>query len=90
MQPTSTPSSAHKWPCSPKEVRVLYIHKTAQSRIWPSIVSAFPGASGISKSFESFGQRDEPAIMAFGEALKFQTNIGRKLIEARSADWLRP
>ena len=86
MQPDFYTSSAHKWPCGPKEVGVLYIHKTAQSRIWPSIVSAFPGATGISKTFESFGQRDEPAIMAFGEALKFQTKIGRKMIEARSRE----
>jgi selenocysteine lyase/cysteine desulfurase len=86
MQPDFYTSSAHKWPCGPKEVGVLYINKTAQSRIWPGIVSAFPGATGISKSFESFGQRDEPAIIAFGEALKFQTKIGRKLIEARSRD----
>jgi selenocysteine lyase/cysteine desulfurase len=86
MQPDFYTSSAHKWPCGPKEVGVLYINKTVQSRIWPSIVSAFPGATGISKSFESFGQRDEPAIMAFGEALKFQTKIGRKVIEARSRE----
>jgi isopenicillin-N epimerase len=86
MQPDFYTSSAHKWPCGPKEVGVLYVNNTAQSRIWPSIVSAFPGATGISKGFESFGQRDEPAIMAFGEALKFQTKIGRKVIEARSRE----
>ena len=86
MQPDFYTSSAHKWPCGPKEVGVLYINKTAQSRIWPGIVSAFPGATGISKSFESFGQRDEPAIIAFGEALRFQTKIGRKVIEARSRE----
>ena len=86
MQPDFYTSSAHKWPCGPKEVGVLYINKAAQSRIWPSIVSAFPGATGISKTFESFGQRDEPAIMGFGEALKFQTKIGRKVIEARSRE----
>lgn len=86
MQPDFYTSSAHKWPCGPKEVGVLYINKTAQSRIWPGIISAFPGATGISKSFESFGQRDEPAIIAFGEALKFQTKVGRKAIEARSRE----
>jgi len=86
MQPDFYTSSAHKWPCGPKEVGLLYINKSAQSRIWPGIVSAFPGATGISKSFESFGQRDEPAIMAFGEALKFQTKIGRRLIEGRSRE----
>jgi isopenicillin-N epimerase len=86
MQPDFYTGSGHKWPCGPKEVGVLYINKSAQTRIWPSIVSAFPGAVGISKTFESFGQRDEPAIMAFGEALQFQTKIGRKIIEARAQE----
>jgi selenocysteine lyase/cysteine desulfurase len=86
MEPDFYTSSAHKWPCGPKEVGVLYINRRAQGRIWPGIVSASPGATGISKSFESFGQRDEPAIMAFGEALTFQTKIGRKVIEARSRE----
>lgn len=86
MQPDFYTASAHKWPCGPKEVGVLFIGQTAQARISPSIVSAFPGATGISKSFEGFGQRDEPAIMAFGEALKFQMGIGRKVIEARSQE----
>ena len=30
------------------------------------------------------GQRDEPAIIGFGEALAFQTKIGRTVIEQRS------
>ncbi len=30
------------------------------------------------------GQRDEPAIIGFGEAINFQTKIGRKAIEERS------
>jgi selenocysteine lyase/cysteine desulfurase len=33
---------------------------------------------------EAMGQRDEPAIIGFGEALNFQTRIGRKVIEERS------
>jgi selenocysteine lyase/cysteine desulfurase len=89
MQPDFYTGSAHKWPCGPKEVGVLYIHKSAQPKIWASIISAYPGGIGISKTFESFGQRDEPAIMAFGEALKFQTKIGRKVIQDRSQELAR-
>jgi selenocysteine lyase/cysteine desulfurase len=40
----------------------------------------------VSKTFEGFGQRDEPAMIAFGEALNFQTKIGRALIEKRSRE----
>jgi selenocysteine lyase/cysteine desulfurase len=86
MQPDFFSGSAHKWPCGPKEVGVLYVNKRAQPKIWPSILSAYTGDSGLSKTFEGFGQRDEPAIIAFGEALKLQTTIGRKIIEDRARE----
>jgi selenocysteine lyase/cysteine desulfurase len=86
MQPDFYSGSAHKWPCGPKENGVLYINKTAQSKIWASIFSAYPGRVGVSRTFEGFGQRDEPAMMAFGEALTFQTKIGRAHIEKRSRE----
>jgi selenocysteine lyase/cysteine desulfurase len=86
IQPDFYSGSSHKWPCGPKETGVLYINKNAQSKIWPSIYSAYPGGVGVSKTFEAFGQRDEPAIIAFGEALKFQIRIGRKAIEDRARE----
>ena len=86
MDPDFYGGSGHKWPCGPKEAGVLFINRRSASRIWPSIYSAYPGAVGISKSFESFGQRDEPAIQAFGEALQFQTKVGRKAIEDRGRE----
>jgi selenocysteine lyase/cysteine desulfurase len=67
-------------------VGVLFVNKNMKSRLWPSIVSAGSGPIGISKEIEGYGQRDEPAIMAFTEALKFQTQIGRKNIEKRSRE----
>jgi selenocysteine lyase/cysteine desulfurase len=84
MQPDFYTGSAHKWPCGPKEVGVLYVSKAAQPKLWPNIVSVGGGHEGISKTIERFGQRDEPAIIAFGEALKLQTGIGRKAIQDRS------
>jgi isopenicillin-N epimerase len=86
MQPDFYSGSAHKWPCGPKENGVLYINKNAQAKIWASIFSAYPGRVGVSKTFEGFGQRDEPAMIAFGEALKLQTEIGRAQIEKRSRE----
>jgi selenocysteine lyase/cysteine desulfurase len=86
MQPDFYSGSAHKWPCGPKENGVLYINKSAQPKIWASIFSAYPGRVGVSRTFEGFGQRDEPAMIAFGEALKLQTNIGRGHIEKRSRE----
>jgi len=86
IQPDFYSGSAHKWPCGPKENGVLFINKSAHSKIWATIYSAYPGGVGISKTFESFGQRDEPAMIAFGEALKLQTKIGRAVIEKRSRE----
>src|SRR5262245_51914227 len=86
MQPDFYSGSAHKWPCGPKENGVLFVSKRSQSKIWASIYSAYPGSVGISASFEAFGQRDEPAMIAFGEALEFQTRIGRPQIEARARE----
>jgi selenocysteine lyase/cysteine desulfurase len=84
IQPDFFSGSAHKWPCSSRECGVLYIARTAQDRIWPSIYSAYPGAVGVSRTFEGFGQRDEATMIAFREALDFQNKVGRAAIEARS------
>jgi isopenicillin-N epimerase len=84
MQPDFYTGSAHKWTCGPKEAGVLYINARVHKRIWPTIYSVMPGEVGISKTFEGFGQRDEPALIAFGEALDFQGTIGRERIAARS------
>ena len=86
IQPDFYSGSAHKWPCGPKENGVLYINKSAQPKIWASIFSAYPGRVGVSRTFEGFGQRDEPAMIAFGEALTLQTKIGRAHIEKRSRE----
>ena len=84
IQPDFYSGSAHKWPCGARECGVLYINARAQKQIWPSIYSAYPGAVGISKTFESFGQRDEATMIALREALQFQTTVGRAAIEQRS------
>ena len=84
MAPDFYTGSAHKWPCGARECGVLYINTRAHKAIWPSIYSAYPGAVGISKTFESFGQRDEATMIAFREALDFQTKVGRAAIEQRS------
>jgi isopenicillin-N epimerase len=86
IQPDFYTGSAHKWPCGPKEVGVLYVNARAQSKIWPSIYSAYPGQTGISKTFEAMGQRDEPAMHAFGEGVTFMMSVGQKQIEAYSRE----
>ncbi|MDP2391606.1 MAG: aminotransferase class V-fold PLP-dependent enzyme, partial [Acidobacteriota bacterium] len=84
ISPDFYTGSAHKWPCGARECGVLYINARAHQRIWPSIYSAYSGAVGISRTFEGFGQRDEATMIAFREALEFQTKVGRAAIEQRS------
>ena len=89
MQPDFFAGSAHKWPCGPKESGILFVNRRAHERIKPSIVSLYPGEVGISRTMEAFGQRDEPAIVGFGEALSFQTKVGRPAIEQRAKELTR-
>jgi len=84
ISPDFYTGSAHKWPCGARECGVLYINARAHKQIWPSVYSAYPGAVGISRTFEGFGQRDEATMIAFREALEFQTTVGRAAIEQRS------
>jgi selenocysteine lyase/cysteine desulfurase len=76
--------SAHKWLCGPKETGLLYVRRDAQDRLRPSIVSLYPGAVGLSRSFEGFGQRDEPAFAGLAAAAAFVSGIGLAAIEARA------
>ena len=86
MQPDFYSGSAHKWPCGARECGVLFVNRTAQPRLWPSIYSAYPGAVGFSRTFEGFGQRDEATMIAFRAALEFQNAVGRVAIEKRARD----
>ena len=84
MDPDFYSGSAHKWPCGARECGVLFINARVHDRIWPASYSAYPGAVGISRQMEAFGQRDEATMIAFAEALAFQEKIGRKAIQQRS------
>jgi selenocysteine lyase/cysteine desulfurase len=86
MQPDFFSGSAHKWPCGPKETGVLYVNRRAHDRFWPSVYSAYPGATGLSQTHEGMGQRDEPAIRSFGEQIDFLMRIGQAEIESRSRE----
>lgn len=84
IDPDFYSGSAHKWPCGPLEAGVLFVNARSQSRLWPTIISLYAGETGISKTLEGLGQRDEPAILAFGEAVAFQQQIGMRAIESRT------
>jgi selenocysteine lyase/cysteine desulfurase len=89
MRPDFYTGSAHKWPCGPKECGVLFVSRLVHGRIKPSIVSLYPGAVGISRTLEAFGQRDEPAMAGLGDALELQATIGRAAVERRARELTR-
>ena len=86
IDPDFYSGSAHKWPCGARECGVLFVNARVHDRIVPSSYSAYPGAAGISRRLEAFGQRDEATMIALAEALAFQEKIGRRAIQQRSAD----
>lgn len=89
MRPDFYTGSFHKWPCGPKETGLLYVNKDVHDRIWPSVISLYAGAVGISQKLEGNGQRDDAKLAAVAEALKFQGSIGRAVIERRARDLAR-
>jgi len=84
VKPDFFTGSMHKWPCGPKEKGVLYVNKAIQDRIAPSIYGVYGGATGISRTFEAEGQRDDASIAAVVKALEFQGTIGRDVVERRA------
>ena len=83
IQPDFYSGSAHKWPCGPRENGVLYVRQAIQERLSPTVISLYGGAVGVSRRLEANGQRDEAAMIAFGEAIALQKEIGPARIEAR-------
>ncbi|MEZ4415860.1 MAG: aminotransferase class V-fold PLP-dependent enzyme [Gemmatimonadota bacterium] len=86
VDPDFYSGSAHKWPCGPKETGLLYVNPRVQGRFWPSLYSAYVGETGLSRTHEGMGQRDEPAIHALGEQMDFLGEIGQGRIEERSRE----
>lgn len=84
MRPDFYTGSASKWPCGPKEMGLLFVNSAVHDRLWPSVVSLYPGAVGISRTMEANGQRDDASLAAFATALEMQGTIGRAVIERRS------
>jgi selenocysteine lyase/cysteine desulfurase len=86
IDPDFFSGSAHKWPCGPKETGVLYVASRMHDRFRPSIYSAYTGRRGLSRTHEGLGQRDTPALRAFGAQIEFLQGIGQAEIEARSRE----
>lgn len=78
-------ASLHKWPMGPLETGILYVKEGRQDQLWPAIVTA--GYSELLEGASRFGvlgQRDDPRLVAAGEAASFLAKLGMANVEARS------
>ncbi len=78
-------SSMHKWPMGPLETGILFVKDGRQDELWPAIVTA--GYSEMLEGVARFGvlgQRDDPRLVAAGEAAAFLGRIHMQNIESRS------
>lgn len=76
-------SSPYKWLGAPTGVGLLYIKREVQDTLWPTIASGGWDKYENARKFETLGQRAVPLILALGEAIDFQTAIGKERIERR-------
>jgi len=76
-------SSPYKWMGAPCGIGLFYVRKESQSRLWPTIVSSGWDTYTDARKYETHGQGADALVYALGEALEFQTRIGKSRIEKR-------
>lgn len=76
-------SSPYKWLGAPTGCGLLYVRRDVQDQVWPTIASSGWDSNESARKFETVGQRADPIIFAYGEALDFQAKIGKNRIERR-------
>jgi isopenicillin-N epimerase len=77
-------ASAHKWLTGPLEAGLLYVRRERAGELWPSIVSVgWSDDLKVARKFETFGQQDDPRLVAFEAAVDFMNLIGVTRVEAR-------
>jgi selenocysteine lyase/cysteine desulfurase len=76
-------TSPYKWLGAPTGVGVLYVRKEVQDKLWPTIASSGWDRHPNARKYETLGQRNDALIIALGEAVDFQSAIGKERIERR-------
>lgn len=77
-------NSGYKWLGAPTGTGIFYVRRDLQKDLWPNIVEAEwenPAVGALKYSY--VGRIADPLPIALGEALHFQTNIGKPRIERR-------
>jgi isopenicillin-N epimerase len=76
-------SSPYKWLGAPAGCGLFYVRKEVQEKLWPTIATEGWDTYESAKKYETLGQRADPLTFALGEAIDFQSKIGRDRIERR-------
>ncbi len=76
-------NSAYKWLGAPTGCGIFYARKEVQDILWPNIVSYEWDALVGARKYDYLGRTAEPLIIAMGEAVRFQSHIGKQRIERR-------
>lgn len=77
-------NSGYKWLGAPTGTGIFYVRRDLQKDLWPNIVEAEwenPAVGAL--KYSNVGRIADPLPIALGEALHFQTNIGKPRIERR-------
>jgi selenocysteine lyase/cysteine desulfurase len=76
-------ASPYKWLGAPCGCGILYLRREAQDRLWPTIASSGWDDPADARRFETLGQQADPLYFAMGEAIDFQTTVGKERIQRR-------
>ena len=76
-------TSPYKWLGAPTGVGVFYVRKEVQDKLWPTICTSGWDTHESAQKYETLSQRATALIIALGEAVNFQTHIGKSRIEKR-------
>lgn len=76
-------SSPYKWLGAPTGIGLFYVRKEAQDKLWPTIASSGWDSHENARKYETLGQRADALAVALGEAVDFQSAIGKERIERR-------
>ena len=76
-------ASPYKWLGAPTGIGILYVRRDVQDRLIPTIASSGWDTREDIGKLETLGQRADPLLFALGEAVEFQTVVGKDRIERR-------
>lgn len=76
-------TTCHKWLASPAGTGLLYVRKSIQDRIWPSVVTENWWSYSDARRYDRVSRRPWPVVAALEHALDFQLALGQTRIEQR-------